>query len=158
MAIITTKAMSSATKERLRSRSPASARYNGVANLSVNPLGDAGDEVEPQRQVDEVHRLHQTDDQEHDHLEPTLGLGLARHALDGGVAGQAVTDGRADRTSSQGEPGSDERPGDGDCVVHSESSLNHCVIAAVAASSMSWPALAAWAWSSSSSPSRAIPK
>src|SRR5215467_16145785 len=102
--------MISTTIERLRSRSPA-------ANLR-DPVRHRGDEVEAEGEVDEVHRLDEADDEEHDDLQPALRLRLARDAGDRGVAGQAVADRRADGASAQREPGADQGPGDYDCVVH----------------------------------------
>src|SRR5260370_40232544 len=112
------KASSSAKSVPLRSSSPASAGTRVAGTGLLHPLGDRGDEVEAEREVDEVHRLDQADDEEHDRLQATLCLGLAGHAADGGIARQTVTDGGADGAPSEGEAGADQRPGYGDCVVH----------------------------------------
>src|SRR5215469_17613079 len=105
-----TNATISTTIDRLRSRSPA-------ANLR-DSVRHRGDEVEAEGEVDEVHRLDQADDQEHDHLQPALRLRLPRDARDRGVAGQAVADRGTDGASAQRETCTDQRPGDCDCVVH----------------------------------------
>src|SRR6188472_4312886 len=60
-------------------------------------LAEDEDEERHERKVDEEHRLHQTDGQEEDGLQSTLGLGLASHTLDVGSAaqGDATADERA---------------------------------------------------------------
>src|ERR1044071_10472486 len=54
--------------------------------------GQHEDEQRHEGQVDEEHRLDQTDGQEEDRLKTTLGLGLTSNALDVGRTGQTVTD------------------------------------------------------------------
>ena len=71
--------------------------------------GDDVDEEEAERQVDEVHPLDESDDQEHRHLQPSLRLRLTGGAGDGRVAGEAVTDGGADRATAECKSGGDQR-------------------------------------------------
>src|SRR3989442_15860346 len=99
------------------SSSPASSGTTGKCNL-LHPAGHGRDEVKAERKVDEVHRLHQADDQEHDDLEPGLGFWLPSRTLDGGVAGQAVTDRGADRAATQCNSGGYERSRKDDRVIH----------------------------------------
>ena len=77
----------------------------------LGSLAEDEDEQRHEGQVDEEHRLDQTDRQEEDRLQATLGLGLAGHALDVGRTGQAVTDAGADRATGEGQATADERAG-----------------------------------------------
>src|SRR6266705_2041242 len=88
--------------------SPASSRTTGKCNL-LHPAGHGRDEV---------NRLYQADDQEHDDLESGLGFWLPSRTLDGGVAGQAVADGGANRAATQCNSGGDERSRKDDRVIH----------------------------------------
>src|SRR5690349_6437098 len=99
------------------SSSPASRVTTGKCNL-LHPAGDRRDEVEAEREVDEVHGFHQADDQKHDDLEPRLGLGLAGGALDGRVTGQAVAHGGPDGAATQCNTSGDERSRKYDRVIH----------------------------------------
>src|SRR5438132_7677673 len=111
------KATISAIRVPLMSSSPASSRTTGKCNL-LHPAGHGRDEVKAEREVDEVHRLHQTDDQEHDDLEAGLGFWLPSGSLNGRVAGQAVTDGGANRAATECNSGGDERSRKDDRVIH----------------------------------------
>src|SRR5689334_18565445 len=80
-----------------------------AANVESMARRSAQDEDEQchERQVDEVHALHQTDDQEHGRVQSACGLGLTRDALDDRGAREAVADGRADGAAAEGEPAAD---------------------------------------------------
>src|SRR3954468_11742422 len=78
----------------------------GASSLSENE-----DEQRHEGQVDEEHRLDQTDRQEEDRLESALGLRLASHALDVGRPGQTVTDTSADGATGEGHATTDEGAG-----------------------------------------------
>src|SRR3954449_10865456 len=75
------------------------------------------DEQRHEREVDEEHRLDQTDRQEEDRLQATLRLRLPRHALDVGRTGQAGTDTGTDRAAGQVDATADERASSLDCLV-----------------------------------------
>jgi hypothetical protein len=62
-------------------------------------------------QVDEVHRLTQTNREEEDRHEATLRLGLTSNTLEGRATGQAVADRRADGAAAEGDAAADERTG-----------------------------------------------
>src|SRR3954470_4128172 len=62
-----------------------------------------------ERQVDEVHALDQTDDQEHGGVQAAGRLRLTGDALDDRGAGQTVTDRRADGATGEGDATTDER-------------------------------------------------
>src|SRR5438067_13555720 len=84
-------------------------------NISlVDALRNHEDEDEAQRQVDEIHRLDQANDQEHDVLKLALCLRLAGDPGDGGVAGQAVADGGPHGSPPEGEAEADPGPGQSD--------------------------------------------
>src|SRR3954454_23339968 len=61
----------------------------GVRSAS---LAEDEDEQRHEREVDEEHRLHQTDGQEEDGLQSAWGRGRGSHTLDVGSAGQTVAD------------------------------------------------------------------
>src|SRR3954452_16073363 len=65
--------------------------------------GEHEDEQRHEREVDEEHRLDQTDRQEEDGLQATLRLRLTGHALDVRRTGQTVTDTGTDRATRQGD-------------------------------------------------------
>src|SRR2546428_3607430 len=81
------------------------------ASLSPQREDEQGTEGE----VDEVHTLDQSDDDEHDALQLTARLRLPGYAIDGCVAHETVADGGADRASSKRQPESDHC---GSQVVH----------------------------------------
>src|SRR3954449_1109771 len=70
------------------------------------------DEQRHEREVDEEHRLDQTDRQEEDRLEAALRLGLAGDPLDVGRPGETVTDTGADRTTAECQSAADEGAGE----------------------------------------------
>src|ERR1017187_371703 len=115
---IATKAMTSTTKVTLISSRLASATI-----ALIRSAGDLGvaDEDEDEDEVDEVHGFNEADDQEHGDAECAGCLGLARLPLDGCVAGQPVSDGCADGASAERDAGADQRPCQGDSVVHGAS-------------------------------------
>ena len=76
------------------------------------PGAEDEDEQRHEGEVDEEHRLDQTDRQEEDRLQATLGLGLTGHALDVGRTGQTVTDAGADGAAGQGDATADEGAGE----------------------------------------------
>src|SRR5579872_3930850 len=114
-------AITSAMNVPLISSSPA---WSDVAATSAVIAGsghsarDDEDEEETKSEVDEVHALDQSDDQEHRDLKASLRLGLTRGAGDRRAAGQTVTDGCADRSSAERESGGDQATHDGECMVH----------------------------------------
>src|ERR1019366_8955592 len=117
MATMSRKTIASAIRVPLTDSSPAGELVAASITDDLALLrAVADDEEEAQHQVDEIHRLDQADDQEHDHGETPLGLRLAVGALDGGVAGQPVPDGGADGAPAEGETGSNQRPGQDDRV------------------------------------------
>src|SRR6478752_1516153 len=80
------------------------------------------DEQRHEGEVDEEHRLDQTDRQEEDGLQAALRLGLASHTLDVGRTGQTVTDTGTDRAARKGDATADEGAGKGHGVI----SYCHC--------------------------------
>ena len=90
---MTMKPSSSMTSVRLTASSPELARRTDGISL----FHEHGDEVEAEREVDEVHGFHEPDDQEHDGLEPALRFRLPRGAVDGRV-GRGRLDGVIGRT------------------------------------------------------------
>ena len=117
MKIINTNAITSAISVPLTSSRPASAT-SGVMNRSLDFGCDDEDEEDAEREVDEVHALDQADDEEHGRCEPSLRVGLTGDAVDGGVAGQAVTDCCADGTSAERQARGDHPAHDSECVIH----------------------------------------
>ena len=79
--------------------------------LGVTGRAEDEDEQRHEGQVDEEHRLDQTDRQEEDGLESTLGLGLTSYALDIGRTGQTVTDTGSDGATGEGDAATDEGTG-----------------------------------------------
>src|SRR5579875_231752 len=77
-------------------------------------LAGGEDEHEQGRegQVDEVHGLHQADDEEHGRVQAALDFGLAGDAGDRLAAGQAVADRRSYCPPAEGEASSGERTGE----------------------------------------------
>ena len=73
------------------------------------------DEDDHEQQVDEVHRLSQTNGQEEVRTSLVLDLGLTGDRRDGRATGQTVTDGRADGTATQGQATADEGASGADC-------------------------------------------
>src|SRR3954454_19243683 len=80
-----------------------------VVTASLSARAQDEHEQGHEGEVDEVHALDQTDDQEHGGVQPAGRLGLAGHALDDRGAGQAVTDRRADGAAGEGDATADER-------------------------------------------------
>src|SRR6478735_12718195 len=80
------------------------------------------DEQRHEGEVDEEHRLDQTDRQEEDGLQAALRLGLTGDTLDVGRTGQTVTDTGADRATGEGDATTDEGAGQGHGVI----SYCHC--------------------------------
>src|SRR3954447_14143459 len=76
-------------------------------SAGLGSLAEDEDEQRHEGQVDEVHTFDERDRQEEDRLQATLCLGLARHALDVGRAGQAVTDAGADGATGKGQTAAD---------------------------------------------------
>src|SRR4051794_816072 len=86
---------------------------SGTAEVPICCMRSAQheDEQRHERQVDEEHRLHQTDGQEEDRLQTALGLRLTGDALDVRRTGEAVTDTGADRAAGEGHATADEGAG-----------------------------------------------
>src|SRR5689334_12687427 len=107
------KAMSSAMKVALGTRKLLSAStVEGCAiDLELLLLGEHENEQHREGEVDEVHRLHQTDGEEEQRLQPALGLRLAGDARDQRATGQTVTDSRANRAATEGHAAADEGTG-----------------------------------------------
>src|SRR5689334_342901 len=106
---------SSMTRVRLTASSPELARRTGVINFLLH---QDRDEVEAEGEVDEVHRLDQAHDQEHDGLQPSLGLRLAGYPADGRIADQAVPHRRANGAATERDSGTDDRAGQLDRMFH----------------------------------------
>src|SRR3954464_10838449 len=79
-----------------------------VVTASLSARAQDEHEQGHEGQVDEVHALDQTDDQEHGGVQPTGRLGLAGAAVKTRRAGQAVTDRRADGATGEGDATADE--------------------------------------------------
>jgi hypothetical protein len=77
-------------------------------------LGEDVDEHDHEQQVDEVHRLDQSDGQEEVRAGLVLDLGLTRDRRDGLATGQAVTDRRTDGAATEGDAAADECTRDAD--------------------------------------------
>src|SRR4029077_8333624 len=89
-----------------------------VARYAMRLLGwNVRQEHEAERQVDEVHGFHETDDREQPGDHPALSLRLPRHAADEGVAGKTVTEGCAHRPKPDGQAESDQCTGENKSVV-----------------------------------------
>ena len=88
----------------------------GVAELLL--LEDV-DEHDHEQQVDEVHRLDQTDGQEEVLTGLVLDLGLTGDRRDGLATGQTVTDRRTDGAATEGESATDECTRDADRTLRS---------------------------------------
>src|SRR4051812_26623771 len=100
------KATSSAMKVPFGSRKFCCATTVVVITVSRRSLpGLLGAEHEHEQrhegQVDEVHALDQTDDQEHDRVQSAASLGLTSDPLNGRGTGQTVTDSRTDGTTGE---------------------------------------------------------
>src|SRR5579884_141993 len=100
----------------------------GTLGSALLALGQDEDEQGHDGQVDEVHGLDQTHDQEHGRVEPALHLGLPGDAGDGLATGQTVTDRRPDGSTAEGEATAGERPGQLDCLL---SGCCHCWISPI---------------------------
>src|SRR5215471_7396532 len=72
-----------------------------IAPVRAARLGSGVEQIEPERDVDEVGRLDKGDDDEHQTLQLRSRLGLPRNAGDRGVARHAVADGGADRAAGE---------------------------------------------------------
>src|SRR5580692_7008328 len=92
-------------------------------------------EHDHEQQVDEVHRLDQSDGQEEVRSGLGLDLGLTRDRRDGLATGQAVTDRRADGTTAEGESAADECSRDADRTCDCLSC--HCLFLLVGVTAMS---------------------
>src|ERR1700757_2823870 len=78
---------------------------------------DVGEEDEAEREVDEVHRLDETDDREQPRDHPALRFGLPRDAADERVACKSVTEGCPDGAETDREAESDEGSRENQSVV-----------------------------------------
>src|SRR5260370_37366021 len=106
---MTRKVISSTITVPLISMTPAAAARNISISLYLL-LGDVGQEYEAEGEVDEVHRLDQTDDGEEPRDHASLCFGLTRNAADEGVARESVTNGCADGAQAHGEHEGDQCP------------------------------------------------
>src|ERR1700737_5049813 len=88
----------------------AAARYISISLYLL--LGDVAKEHEAEGEVDEVHRLDQTDDGEEPRDHASLCFGLARDAIDEGIAREAVANGCADGAQAHGETECDQWRGE----------------------------------------------
>src|ERR1700750_2610272 len=112
---IRTKATNSAMKVALGTKKLLDATTVDECAMTRLPfyfLGEDEDEQHGEGQVDEVHRLDQTDRQEEQRPQATFCLGLAGQAGDQRATGETVTDRRANRRSTEGHPATDEGAGE----------------------------------------------
>src|SRR5581483_11703208 len=114
-------AMNSATKVQLGSRKLPEASTCLLMPEQSLLVGEDEYEEHREGEVDEVHRLDETDGEEEQGLETALGLRLPGDALDQRATGQAVTDGRADGATAEREATADETAGELDCLLRAVS-------------------------------------
>src|SRR3981081_3999850 len=88
----------------------AAARYISISLYLL--LGNVGQEHEAEGEVDEVHRLDQTDDGEEPRDHAPLCFRLARAAVDECIARESVADCGADGAQAHGETERDQCAGE----------------------------------------------
>src|ERR1700687_1024089 len=93
----------------------AAARYISISLYLL--LGNAVQEHEAECEVDEVHRLNQTDDGEEPRDHAPLCFGLARDTADEGIARESVADCGADVAQAHGETERDQCAGEHESVI-----------------------------------------
>src|SRR5258708_33086362 len=108
---MTRKVISSTITVPLISMTPAAAARNISISLYLL-LGDVGQEYEAEGEVDEVHRLDQTDDGEEPRDHASLCFGLTRNAADEGVARESVATGSAEGARGHSETQCDQCRGE----------------------------------------------
>src|SRR3981081_263988 len=93
----------------------AAARYISISLYLL--LGDVGQEHEAEGEVDEGHRLDQTDDGEQPRDHAPLCFGLTRDAADECIARESVANSGADGAQAHGETEGDQCDGENESVI-----------------------------------------